>query len=137
LQRNNSDGVATLQQRWRCNAQHCYCYGAIVAAARARSDGAVATLAAALLELAAMALLQLWLRRCWSSQRWRCCNSGCGATGARSDGVVAAPAAALLELAAALFSAAGARSDGTLAALAAAILELAAMALLQLWLRQY
>ncbi|CAM6019485.1 unnamed protein product [Sphagnum balticum] len=80
--------LATLQQRWRCNAQRCCCcgatallllrrYGAAVAAARARSDGAVAILAAALLEFATMALLEF-------------VAALCSAAGARNDGVATA-----------------------------------------------
>jgi hypothetical protein len=91
--------LATLQQRWCCNAatamalQHATLlllqrYSAPVAAAKARSDGAIAALAAALLELAAALCSAAGARsdgaagahsgavqRCWSSQQWRCWSS--------------------------------------------------------------
>ncbi|CAM6015496.1 unnamed protein product [Sphagnum balticum] len=99
LQRCNNDGVATRN--------------AAVAAARARSDGAVAALAVALLELAAMALLGFVatlcgaMQRCWSSQRWCWCSSPrCCATARWSS---LRRCATLSELATALCSALKAR----------------------------
>jgi hypothetical protein len=121
-----------------CNAttamvlQHCNNDGVVT-----RNTAIVTALLLLLLELGAMALLQLWLRRCWSSQQWRCCSSGCGAAGARSDGAVATLAAALLELAVMVLLQLRLRRCWSSQRRYSALLELAAMALLQLWLRQY
>ncbi len=121
----------TLQQRWHCNAQCCYCYDTT----GIRNNAATTTRNSATTTRSSATTARYdAVQRCWSSQRWRCCApllqltaALCNVSGTRNDGAVAIHCnivqrcqsslrrcAALLEFAAmALCSVGGARSDGT------------------------